>query len=133
MKIKKEVEMDFCELIKWAWEYNVKSKKVHVKGRGYEIRFDFAGDICFERGYITTTDIFEVEIEVDEEITEETVIPNLLEVYKNDGVIDSVNWKYMSIKEVLKEDGEQGITAKMFYMLHDDGTLTLIWKDGELV
>ncbi|EHC9984761.1 hypothetical protein O0I49_02145 [Staphylococcus pseudintermedius] len=28
---------------------------------------------------------------------------------------------------------EENITTKILYLINDDGTLTLIWKDGELV
>ena len=79
--------------------------------------------------------IFTVEIE--EEITEETAIPRLLEV-RNLIPLKNMGWHYFkslksylhfnhSISEIENRDGIA------FYMLNDDMTMTLIWKDGAMV
>ncbi|HDA2485240.1 hypothetical protein D1G14_14865, partial [Staphylococcus aureus] len=71
---------------------------------------------------VTDKDIFTVEI--TEEVTEDTEFDCLVElndiegfeIYEND-----------SIRELI--DG----TSRAFYILNEDKTMTLIWKDGELV
>ncbi|WIR76605.1 hypothetical protein QQO15_03500 [Staphylococcus pseudintermedius] len=81
---------------------------------------------------LNLTDTFTVEVE--EVITERTVIPLFLEVYEYEGELVFLPQKEKSIKDLLEEsDLEENITTKTLYLINDDGTLTLIWKDGELV
>ncbi|WP_258059197.1 hypothetical protein [Staphylococcus pseudintermedius] len=73
-------------------------------------------------------------VEVEELITERTVIPLLLEVYEFEEELVFLPQKEKSIKDLLEEsDLEENITTKTLYLINDDGTLTLVWKDGELV
>ncbi|WP_294582978.1 hypothetical protein [uncultured Staphylococcus sp.] len=60
---------------------------------------------------------------VEEEITENTIIPRLIEF--DDCKFD--DYEECSIAELKNSD------SKAFYMLNDDMTMTLIWKDGEMV
>ncbi|MBA8776993.1 hypothetical protein HR081_08900, partial [Staphylococcus schleiferi subsp. coagulans] len=63
-----------------------------------------------------------------------TVIPRLLEVCEYiDGSLSSGLRRKCSIKEALEDNELAGITTHTLYTLNDDGTLTLIWKDGEMV
>ncbi|MBC8710335.1 hypothetical protein FXV99_03540 [Staphylococcus pseudintermedius] len=73
-------------------------------------------------------------VEAEEEITERTVIPLLLEVYEFEGELVFLPQKRSTIESLLEEsDREENITTKILYLINDDGTLTLIWRDGELV
>ncbi|HAR6410759.1 TPA: hypothetical protein I1796_002600 [Staphylococcus pseudintermedius] len=73
-------------------------------------------------------------VKAEEEITERTVIPLLLEVYEYEGELVFLPNEEKSIKKLLEQsDLEENITTKTLYIINDDGTLTLIWKDGELV
>ncbi|EGQ3519976.1 hypothetical protein IPD29_002487, partial [Staphylococcus pseudintermedius] len=57
-----------------------------------------------------------------------------LEVYEHEGELVFLPQREKSIKDLLEEsDLEENITTKTLYLINDDGTLTLIWKDGELV
>ncbi|WP_145421463.1 hypothetical protein [Staphylococcus hominis] len=93
-------------------------------------------DIRFEHILSTqNTRVFEVEVE--EEITKETELPKYLEIYahKSLGYGDeniSIG-KNQSIKEILKENKKYSTITKAIHLINDDGTHTLIWKDGELV
>ncbi|EGQ3351210.1 hypothetical protein G0U15_001134 [Staphylococcus pseudintermedius] len=129
MKIKKEVEMNLHELIKWAWENDVKGK-TFTSNHGRKVKFYSDGS------FNTLEDIFRYDIftvEVEEEVTEETVIPNLLEVYEYDSTLVLEVRKDKSIKDLLDSDDYDGVTIKAFHIINDDGTHTLIWKDGEMV
>lgn len=66
--------------------------------------------------------VFEVDIE--EEITEDTVIPRLLTRNTSGGYNE---WKDTSIKWFQSE------YISAFYILNDDLTMTLIWRDGKLI
>lgn len=62
-------------------------------------------------------------VEVEEELTEGTKIPEMLEIFEDN---DGTQWFGNSIEQV-KDD-----FSKEFW-LKDGNTMTLIWKDGELV
>ncbi|NBK47404.1 hypothetical protein EON06_06510 [Staphylococcus delphini] len=128
MNIKVKKEMNLPQLIEWAWENNV-NDKVFYGSLGGKVEFDF-------RGWVRT-DLIEPDetftVEVEEEITEETVIPNLLEVYKYDSTLVLEVRKNKSIKDLLDSDDYDGVTIKAFHIINDDGTHTLIWKDGEMI
>ncbi|UMY35569.1 hypothetical protein MMG96_04595 [Staphylococcus capitis] len=78
---------------------------------------------------VTDKDIFIVAVE--EEISEDTVIPLLLQVYTNftESNIYSEIYENKSIKDVLKDD----ITSlvKTFHLVKENGEHILIWKNGK--
>ena len=133
VKIKRKVEMTLPKLIEWAWENGVKGK-VFPSSRLGQIKIDHDGNIG-SIGWIFENDTFTVEVE--EEITEETIIFRLLEVRN---AIPSKKAEWQNLK-LLKSDlyGNHTISevknehSVAFYNLNDDMTTTLIWKDGELV
>ncbi|WMZ44709.1 hypothetical protein [Staphylococcus pseudintermedius] len=130
MKIKKKVKMNLHELIQWARENNVKGE-TFTSNYGRAVKF--YSDVSFN----TMVPIFHWDtftVEAEEEITERTVIPLLLEVYEFEGELVFLPKKRSTIESLLEEsDREENITTKILYLINDDGTLTLIWKDGELV
>ncbi|PWZ88247.1 hypothetical protein [Staphylococcus pseudintermedius] len=130
MKIKKKVKMNLHELIQWAWENNVKGE-TFTSNYGRDVKF--YSDVSFNTMEpIYHWDTFTVEVE--EKITERTVIPLFLEVYEHEGELVFLPQKRSTIESLLEEsDREENITTKILYLINDDGTLTLIWKDGELV
>ncbi|EGQ3692751.1 hypothetical protein I0610_001294 [Staphylococcus pseudintermedius] len=129
MKIKNRKEMSLHELIQWAWENDIKSE-VFYGSLGGRVEFNSHTHL-FTLG-VESTETFIVEVE--ELITERTVIPLFLEVYECEGELVFLPQKEKSIKDLLEEsDLEENITTKTLYLINDDGTLTLIWKDGELV
>ena len=119
-KIKRKVKMTLPELIEWAWENGVKEKAFYSNVDGGSVYFDMLQTVSVEHS-IDKDETFTVEVE--EEITEETEIPEMLEVFQDN---DGTQWFGNSIEQV-KDD-----FSKEFW-LKDENTMTLIWKDGELV
>ncbi|HHW9417762.1 TPA: hypothetical protein ACU3GT_002741, partial [Staphylococcus aureus] len=71
------------------------------------------------------------EVEVEEEITEETKFDRLFEVFEvSEGEYNPTSNRNTSINESLNDNI---FPIKAFYILNDDMTMTLIWKDGALV
>lgn len=120
VKIKKKVEMTLPELIEWAWKNGVKEKAFYSNIDRGSVYFDMVQTVSIEYS-IVVDETFTVEVE--EEVTEETKIPEMLEIFVNGGGVKRVE---KSINE-LKDD-----FSKEFW-LKDGDTMTLIWIDGELV
>lgn len=134
VKIKRKVEMTLPELIEWAWKNDVKEKAFYSNVDGGSVYFDMVQTVSVEHS-IDKDETFTVEIE--EEITEDTKLPKFLEIfaYKNLGYGDenSLIEENKSIKEILEENEERLLITKAIHLVNNDGTHTLIWKDGELV
>ena len=120
VKIKREVEMTLPELIDWAWKNGVKEKAFYSNVDGGSVYFDMLQTVSVEHS-IDKDETFTVEVE--EEITEETKIPEMLEIFQDN---DGTQWFGNSIEQV-KDDFSRE------FWLKDGNTMTLIWKDGELV
>ena len=134
VKIKRKVEMTLPELIEWAWKNDVEEKTFYSNIDGGFVYFDIRQTLSIEHS-IDKDETFTVEVE--EEITKETELPKYLEIYahKSLGYGDeniSIG-KNQSIKEILKENKKYSTITKAIHLINDDGTHTLIWKDGELV
>lgn len=120
VKIKRKVEMTLPELIEWAWKNDVNSRRF-TSSKNTIVTFSDYGGFVTSIKYVFKDETFTVEIE--EDITEETVLPQVVELYKDGG---GSQWSQSSIN-VLKNS-----FSKEFW-LKDGDTMTLIWKDGELV
>ncbi|EHS7175997.1 hypothetical protein KWC81_002159 [Staphylococcus pseudintermedius] len=130
MKIKVNKEFKLLELIEYIKKNEIADKVFFdKKGKGKVVVGD---DRHLYMTDLNLTDTFTVEVE--EEITERTVIPLFLEVYEHEGELVFLPQREKSIKDLLEEsDLEENITTKTLYIINDDGTLTLIWRDGELI
>ncbi len=119
--IKTKKEMNLPELIEWATENDVRNKSFCSDRYCDEVSFDENKDMTCER--ITINETFTVEIE--EEITEHTVLPKL--------VTRNTSGRYNGwISECVKGFHLELIEA--IYILNDDLTMTLIWtKEKGLV
>lgn len=123
VKIKVEKKMNLLELIDWAWKNGVKEKAFYSNIDGGSVYFDMVQTVSVEHS-IDKDETFTVEVE--EEITEETKIPKLVSINRNN--LNEVNINFnCSIGQLLDRSDYN------YYILNDDSTLTLIWKDGELV
>ncbi|WP_052996500.1 hypothetical protein [Staphylococcus aureus] len=132
MKIKVKKEMRLDELIKWARENPELSKGkiflAKVFSNGF-VRFQRNTNTCSISSFIPIDTPFVVEVE--EEITEDTVFDRLFEVYElQEGACMSALHTSISINERLENTF---FPTKAFYILNDGLTMTLIWKDGRLV
>ncbi|ELH0989226.1 hypothetical protein Q9917_001861 [Staphylococcus pseudintermedius] len=130
MKIKLTKEFKLLELFEYIKKNEIADKVFFDnKGKGKVVVGD---DRYLYMTDLNLTDTFTVEVE--EEITERTIIPNLLEVYEYEEKLNFLHQKEKTIKDLLEEsDLEENITTKTLYIINDDGTLTLIWKEGEMV
>ncbi|ALN76765.1 hypothetical protein [Staphylococcus agnetis] len=129
VKIKTKREMTLPELIQWGLE----NGEEHRNFRGSN-----DGEVCFHDGSWVSIEIavepdetFTVEIE--EEITEETKIPVLIEVAKVNKSDDKNLHVYYYRGISIFEAKTNTIESKAFYMLNDDMTMTLIWKNGAMI
>ena len=126
-KIKKKVRMTLPELITWAWENDVREEWFYSDNQAqkssYGVQFDEDGDFI-SRLALNSDLLFTVEVK--EEITEETNIAKLVSINRNN--LNEVNINFdCSIGQFIDRSDYN------YYILNDDSTLTLIWKDGELV
>ncbi|HCY8024596.1 TPA: hypothetical protein O2E07_000178 [Staphylococcus aureus] len=133
MKIKVKKEMRLDELIKWARENPELSQ-----GKSFYETDESVKAVYFQKdtnkfftigGFTSIDATFEVEYE--EEVTGETKFDSLFEVYEiEEGVYGTVSNTGSSVNERLNNPL---CPTKAFYILNDDMTMTIIWKDGELV
>lgn len=142
VKIKQKVEMTLPKLIEWGFKNGIKNKafvrdrdSVRSQLNFKPIAFNSIGYVEFSNDYsYSPEDTFTVEVE--KEITQETKLPKCLEIYFDDKVAkaDEIN-VYMdkSIGEILQESKIYQFKTKAIYLFGDNGNLTPIWKDGELV
>ncbi|HDT6193232.1 TPA: hypothetical protein QHC03_002734 [Staphylococcus aureus] len=134
MKIKVKKEMKLDELIKWA-----RSNPGISNGKNFYETDESVKAVYFQKdtnkfftigGFTSIDATFEVEVE--EEITEETKFDRLFEVFEvSEGEYSPTSNRNTSINESLNDD--RCFPIKAFYILNDDLTMTLIWKGGELV
>lgn len=135
IKIKKEVKMTFPELIEWGLENGIKSRRF-TSNRLYSkyVSFDALGGVYFNSLYsYLPEDTFIVEI--TEEITEDTKLDVVLEIYTDLNYVESKFTdihKSVSINDILGYTSNRLVT-KCLYLVNEDDTMTLIWKDGKLV
>ncbi|HBC4691263.1 TPA: hypothetical protein KES59_002071 [Staphylococcus aureus] len=134
MKIKIKKEMNLPEFIQWAWKNPelTTGKRFYTENKDNEnfVYFSWEDGRKFVTSYFVSADDTFV-VEVEEEINEETKFDRLFEVYEVEGgVYESVLHTGISLNEHLDNPL---CPTKALYILNDDLTMTLIWKDGELV
>ncbi|UEX89706.1 hypothetical protein [Staphylococcus ratti] len=130
MKIKTKKKMNLPQLIEWAWDKNIKERYFY-SNKGSEVFFGI--NPCIEMECLVyKNELFEVEWE--EEVTEKTKIPRLIEVCEYEERIKVFLYENESIKSVLDYYFDDLFhEPKAFYMLNDDMSMTLLWKDGGMV
>ncbi|TEB40684.1 hypothetical protein D0809_29355, partial [Flavobacterium circumlabens] len=92
-------------------------------GHYSKIYFSNDGQGLYTDG-VTDKDTFTVELE--EEITEDTVIPKMVCICRKNQNETNIHYS-RSIGQFLDNEDFN------YYVLNDDDTLTLIWRDGKLV
>ncbi|MCH4384170.1 hypothetical protein [Staphylococcus haemolyticus] len=128
-KIKQKVEMTPKELIKWAFENNIRNKSYKDYddyGNSISIHFDNGGLPLLSYG-ICADDTLAVEIE--EEIDEDTVFPVLVRTFKN----ASKEIKASIFYNASINSSISYCETTSYHLLNNDGTMTLLWKDGAMV
>ena len=128
MKIKTKKEMKLPELIEWRFENDIREKSFIankcVVDQGQEVHFNAVGIPKFS-AFVEKSNTFTVEVE--EEITEDTEITALVELSSRGLLGKTTLYRYHSINDVIDNQ------SVAFYILNDDQTMDLIWKNGKLV
>lgn len=125
MKIIAKRHLNLSQLIEWVWENEIKNISCRrLNRRVFEyIWVNENSDIEFNEGMVfRKDDVFEFEVE--EEITEDTRFKELVCLDADD---DYLSYKNVSISDFLGE------RVRAVYIPNDDLTMTLIWRDGELI
>ena len=137
--IKRKVEMNLPQLIEWGFENDVTNtwyRASNVEEYISEVFFDATGLPQFSNT-VNKNDTFTVEVE--EEITEDTVIPKLLTTFKKIYLKDDFGYQRVRIDEdfkiqlMLNKAEAHREKIETLHMVNDDGTHTLLWRDGRLV
>lgn len=131
MKIKVNKEFKLLELIEYIKKNEIADKVFFDnKGKGKVVVGD---DRYIYMTDLNLTDTFTVEVE--KVITERTVIPLLVETYlSSKGEPSCYSYRNKSINYILENNKYyNNMPPKHIYNLNDDMTMTLIWKDGEMV
>ncbi|EGQ4237886.1 hypothetical protein FDP74_05295 [Staphylococcus pseudintermedius] len=131
MKIKVNKEFTLLGLIEYIKKNGI-ANKVFLNKKGKE-KVVVGDDRHLYMTDLNLTDTFTVEVE--EVITERAVIPLLVETYLNSkGEPSCYSYRNKSINYILENNKYyNNMPPKHIYKLNDDMTMTLIWKDGELV
>ena len=116
IKVKKE--MRFRELMEYIIQNDVIGDFKCIDGKhGFSVDID--GIFCFETYHYDDGETYEVEVE--EEITEDTKFDKLVEIYDNS---DTITHHFTSIRNI------KDITTEKIYALIG-GELVKIWQRGE--
>ena len=122
MKIKRKVEMTLPQLIEWIeinrrFDESFGSDRYNYVHANVDGILEFTGKFC-EYTFTVTT---------EEEITEDTEFEKLYYTTILSRIVES---SCTTIQSSLKHIAVEPIA---FYIMNDDLTLTLIWRDGKLV
>lgn len=139
VKIKRKVEMTLPELIEWGFKNKVFNKEFINNGiLPKRVSFDSKGRLSFPSIFVyNDEDTYTVEVE--EELTENTVLPSVVVVrtqyFPNNGHsvnVAKINSK--SIKQVIEnQPNNSKFEYHSIYLMESERIGQLIWKDGELV
>ena len=122
--IKRKVEMNLPQLIEWLWKSKKSVYKVTSNMNGV-VKLEPYGLITFSSGDFYPEETFTVEVE--EEITEDTKIHKMIEL-SDKGLLGGTGLYINSTVNQAKTN-----KSLAFYIVNDDLTMTLIWKNGRLV
>ena len=119
VKIKRKVEKNLPQLIEWAWNNDVKGEIFPIdQNEESGIYFATNSDFMMNNAdYIRYNNTFTVEVE--ETVTEDTVIPKMLVIGRFDGYEEVYNRKLNNFTQHL-------LSA---YLIHDDGHMELIYDE----
>ena len=128
VKIKQKKTMNLPQLIEWLLKSGHRNY-IANSDMGNTVTLSRGGAIQFSFGTFFPEETFTVEVE--EEITEDTVIDNLIEInelidFRKEGLLGGVRlYKNSSINQV---ENDKSVA---YYIMNDDLEMTLIWKRKE--
>src|SRR5699024_4029149 len=122
--IKRKVEMNLPQLIEWLWKSKKSVYKVTSNMNGV-VKLEPYGLITFSSGDFYPEETFTVEVE--EQVDENTELIALVELSSRGLLGKTTLYRYHSINDVIDNQ------SVAFYILNDDQTMDLIWKNGKMV
>lgn len=133
MKIKTKKQLNLPQLIEWAWDNpNLSNGMTFISNGCERVQIDFRynprGVLNLDvlNGSNISNDI-QFTLEECEEITEDTKLDGLVELGDDGAGEDFFFSRGLSINDCKDE------CTQALYILNDDLTMTLIWRDGKLV
>ena len=145
MKIKTKKQLNLPQLLEWAWDNPKSSRNKRFVSENKEFSYvnqyvifnevsyaEIENSYCYGRN-----DLFTVEVE--EEITEDTVIPKLMTTFRKTCLNDDFGYQRVRIDEnypiklMLNKAEAHGEPVETLHVVNDDDTHTLIWRDGKIV
>ena len=135
MKIKTKKQLNLPQLIEWAMKNDMHEKSFCGDRYGDAVHFDENEDMLCD--HVSLTETFTIEVE--EEITEDTVIPKLMTTFKKTYLKNDFGYQRVRIDEnypiklMLNKAEAHGEPIETLHVVNEDGTHTLVWRDGKLV
>ena len=136
MKIKTKKQLNLPQLIEWLLESG-KSECIVISNMNNIVQLEPYGSIRFSQEKFYPEEIFTVTTE--EEITEDTMVPKLMTTFKKTYLEGGIGYQRVRIDEnypiklMLNKAEAHGEPIETLHIVNDDGTHTLIWRDGKLV
>lgn len=136
VKIKQKKQLNLPQLIEWLWKSKKSVYKVTSNMNGV-VKLEPYGLITFSSRDFYPEETFTVEVE--EEITEDTMVPKLMTTFKKTYLEGGIGYQRVRIDEnypiklMLNKAEAHGEPIEALHIVNDDGTHTLIWRDGKLV
>lgn len=131
MKIKTKKQMNLPQLIEHIVETSYECNKYIADNAKSSVYVGSIKGVVVE-GTIFPTDTFTVEVE--EVVDEDTKLPKSLAIFEHNGKLYSEMYENKNINDILKMDIKvKSSSTKTIHMVNDDGTHTLIWRDGKLI
>ena len=134
MKIKTKKQLNLPQLIEWIeinrrFDEEFASHRYNYVHANVDGVLEFTGEFC--------EDTFTVEVE--EEITEDTVIPKLMTTFRKTCLKNGTGYQRVridenySIKLMLNKAEAHSEPVETLHIVNDDRTHTLVWRDGKMV
>ncbi|MBM6506805.1 hypothetical protein [Staphylococcus pasteuri] len=136
VKIKRKVEMTLPELIQWGWDTDIKEKAFYSNVDGGSVYFDKVQNVSIEHE-TAKNETFTVEVE--EEITEDMVLPSIVVVrtqyFPNNGkTVNVAKINDVSINKIINtQPNNSKYEVHEIYLMNEVGIGELLWKDGAMV
>ena len=138
--IKTKKKMSLPQLIEWGLKNEITSKEYTCNNKdGYKsVIFSTTGTVHLNSFQTYLADD-KYKVEVEEQVTEETVIPRLLTTFKKIYLKDDFGYQRVRIDEdfkiqlMLNKAESHREKIETLHMVNDDGTHTLLWRDGRLM
>ena len=136
VKIKQKKQLNLPQLIEWLLKSGYRNYTAN-SNMGNTVTLSRGGAIQFSIGTFFPEETFTIEVE--EEITEDTMVPKLMTTFKKTYLEGGIGYQRVRIDEnypiklMLNKAEAHGEPIETLHIVNDDGTHTLIWRDGKLV